>query len=478
MDKLPQNQDHATNLVPDRPNASGPMASRRWPGDWVRLWFRVDRDVGPTEYAASGLGLMALKYSVEAGLIYAVTGKFFSPMVFLSPMLNLRQGLLGDAEWIGWFQFFWTLPFVWVAFSMSVRRAANAGLSPWLGVLALIPILNYVFMMLMSVRPTRQRVWSMARPEQVSDSRITSGSLAVLASLLLGLLSLGVSVYVARSYGATLFFGTPLLMGAVSGFVHNRNHSRSFGSTCWVGLLSMVVPGLVLIGFALEGAICILMAAPIVVPLSLIGAAVGKAIADYTTSLAREVVAVMLLVPILSGAESLRRPPPLREIVTSVEIAAPPERVWRHVVSFPELPAPREWYFRAGIACPTSAWIDGVSVGAVRHCVFSTGEFVEPITTWDEPQRLAFDVTEQPDPMRELSPYGEIHPPHLGFSMHSQRGEFLLIPLANGSTRLEGRTWYELEMFPQGYWTLWSDTIIHRIHRRVLTHIRSLCEND
>jgi hypothetical protein len=59
--------------------------------------------------------------------------------------------------------------------------------------------------------------------------------------------------------------------------------------------------------------------------------------------------------------------------------------------------------------------------------------------------------------------------------MQSRRGEFLLVPLTGGRTRLEGRTWYQLEMFPQAYWTLWSDAIIHRIHRRVLAHIRTLC---
>jgi hypothetical protein len=33
-------------------------------------------------------------------------------------------------------------------------------------------------------------------------------------------------------------------------------------------------------------------------------------------------------------------------------------------------------------------------------------------------------------------------------------------------------------MHPQGYWTLWSDFTIHRIHRRVLEHVRSLAEAD
>ena len=79
--------------------------------------------------------------------------------------------------------------------------------------------------------------------------------------------------------------------------------------------------------------------------------------------------------------------------------------------------------------------------------------------------------------MFELSPYRHIHPPHLDGYLRSNRGEFLLIALPGGRTRLEGRTWYEFDMFPQSYWTLWSDQIIHRIHQRVLLHVKQLAEN-
>jgi len=112
----------------------------------------------------------------------------------------------------------------------------------------------------------------------------------------------------------------------------------------------------------------------------------------------------------------------------------------------------------------------------VRHCEFSTGSFVEPITVWQPAERLAFDVAAQPPPMHELSPYRHVHPPHLDGYLRCRRGEFRLLPLAGGRTRLEGSTWYEFEMYPQDYWTLWSDAAIHRIHRRVLEHIKRLAE--
>lgn len=118
------------------------------------------------------------------------------------------------------------------------------------------------------------------------------------------------------------------------------------------------------------------------------------------------------------------------------------------------------------------ATIDGTGVGAVRRCEFSTGAFIEPITAWEPGRRLAFDVAAQPPPMHELSPYRHIHPPHLDGYLRCRRGEFRLVPLDGGRTRLEGSTWYEYEIYPQCYWTLWQDALIQRIHRRVLDHIR------
>jgi len=164
--------------------------------------------------------------------------------------------------------------------------------------------------------------------------------------------------------------------------------------------------------------------------------------------------------------------------MTAVEIDAGPEVIWQHIVDFPDLQEPKQWYFRYGIACPKRARIDGKSVGATRYCEFTTGTFVEPITVWDAPHRLAFDVTDQPAPMFELSPYRHIHPPHLHGYLRSNHGEFLLKPLSNGRTLLEGRTWYVFQMYPQWYWTLWSDMLIHRIHSRVLMHVKHLSEQS
>jgi hypothetical protein len=171
-------------------------------------------------------------------------------------------------------------------------------------------------------------------------------------------------------------------------------------------------------------------------------------------------------------------PPPLLETVTAIDVKAPVETVWKHVVEFAELPPPKELLFKLGIAYPVRAEIQGRGPGAVRNCIFSTGPFVEPIAVWDEPRLLKFSVSRNPAPLDEWTPYHEIHPPHLKGFLVSEQGQFRLLPLPGGYTRLEGTTWYHHTMWPVGYWQVWTDYIIHSIHRRVLRHIKELAEQE
>ena len=244
-------------------------------------------------------------------------------------------------------------------------------------------------------------------------------------------------------------------------------------------MTASALAGVAIFVVAFEGAICIIMAAPIGFVLAFLGALVGYAIQsrpwlnDQAATLA---LAVLVTLPALMAAESANEPEPaVRAVHTEVIIDAPPTKVWPQVIAFPPLPEPDDWFFQTGVAYPQRAEIHGTGVGAVRHCIFSTGTFVEPIEVWDPPSLLHFRVSEQPEPMREWSPY-QIHPAHLDHYLHSHKGQFLLEALPDGRTRLVGTTWYSNRMWPAAYWNLWSDYIIHRIHGRVLTHIQKLAE--
>jgi hypothetical protein len=242
--------------------------------------------------------------------------------------------------------------------------------------------------------------------------------------------------------------------------------------------LSMVVCAAFLV--AIEGAVCLIMAAPIWGVFAIVGGLVGY---GYQFEMDRADASVRILpwlligLPALMGAESrFEAEPPTFSVQSALEIEAPPEKVFPHVLAFDRLPAPTEWIFRAGVAYPIYAEIDGRGVGAVRRCFFSTGAFVEPITIWDEPNVLRFSVEENPEPMTEWSIYAGVHPPHLHGFLVSKQGEFRLQRLEGGRTRLMGTTWYRHSMWPAEYWRLWSDYFIHTIHLRVLRHVKEESE--
>jgi hypothetical protein len=369
----------------------------------------------------------------------------------------------------------WTLPFLWIGVSMSLRRALDAGLSPWIALLFFVPFVNWVLIAVLAFLPSRPRP-AQAAPS-AGTARLRAALLGVGAGTLIGAVSIGLHVLLLHRYSAAVFLGTPFTMGAAAGWFFNRGWLKSIKATAAVGTLTALVAALASVALALEGAICVAMALPLAIPLAALGAIAGRAMrAEHLST--RAAFAVAFAVPASAGLDRSLGRAPLREVVSSVEVAAPPEKVWPHVLGFTDLPPPAEWFFRTGIAYPVRARISGTGVGAVRRCEFSTGAFVEPITAWDPPHRLGFDVSSQPPAMREWSPYRRLHPPHIDATMASRRGEFRLIPLPGGRTRLEGSTWYQLEMGPQAYWSIWSDLVVHRIHGRVLRHIQAEVERE
>ncbi|MBI1247621.1 hypothetical protein GC197_07200 [bacterium] len=450
----------------------------------LSLLFGLHQRVPQLPYAVVGLTLAGFKYLVEFFLILAATDHFYTPLEFISPLFSYHAASFSDHTELAWFIFVWTIPFVWIALNMSVRRAVDAeGISPWIGLLVLIPLINLGVIGLLCFAPSDPRYQSTdPEPMDEMEEKGIRTELLVIFSISVGLgigaLMIVLSVLAMESYGTGLFIGTPVVMGATSSYIFNSQKRRSYYASLGIGAATIALGAMCLLLFALEGAVCIVMAIPLMFPLGLFGSLIGITIAEATTdeNQAPYISALVITLPLVAGLETYFNAPRETVVMTAVEINAPPERVWDSVISFPEIDSPQPWYFRLGLASPLRAHIDGQGVGAVRHCEFTTGEFVEPITTWDRPRQLAFDVTEQPDPLVELSPFRDIHPPHLDGYMRSNHGEFRLIQLADGRTRLEGRTWYEIRMFPQSYWMLWSDLIVHRIHLRVLEHIREQAE--
>lgn len=306
---------------------------------------------------------------------------------------------------------------------------------------------------------------------------------ALLGAVVTALCGVGITVLateVFQNYGGVLFLGLPSFCGFVSVFIYSLREERSPGSAYGVALLSMLLVGLMLCAFAIEGLICLVLAAPLALLAAAPGVCLGRAVAESYRSKHNPVLPVIgavLLLPLLLGFESkLDLQPPTRKVVTAVDINSDAATVWNYVVAFPPIPEPTELIFRTGIAYPKDAKIVGTGVGAMRYCNFSTGPFVEPIRVWDKPRLLKFDVIRNPSPMREISFYPDLQPNHLHGFMVSEAGQFKLTQVNATTIRLEGTTWYHHKLWPTGYWGVISDGLIHTIHRRVLDHIKVQAE--
>ncbi len=362
--------------------------------DTLRLWFSLRVPVGPRDYLVSGLTLMVVKYLVDATVMRLGANVFWSPIDYLNPTYAVRDVRTSLTPGLRTALVLWTLPFLWIGTSMTVRRAVDAGRSAWGGLLFFVPLVNYVLMIFLCFLPSRSHAPITPTEEPASsgsaapaiDRRFRSAMLGLGVSLLIGFPLAVLCTVVLKSYGLSVFFGTPFVASVVTGFVHNRRETRPVGETALVATTGLLLVAGSLLLFAVEGMLCVTMAFPFALPI---------------------------------------------------------------------------------------AWM-----GALRRCEFSTGAFVEPITAWDAPRRLTFDVTEQPDPMRKLSPWRHVVAPHVTDGFRAIRGEFRLAALPDGRTRLAGSTWYVLRIQPRSYWSLWADGFVGTIHLRVLRHIRREAETE
>src|SRR5215472_3038300 len=191
----------------------------------IRRLFSLTLPVDRRFYLIAGVVLMVVKYAIDALIVYAIAGRFWTPLDYLNPVFVMRASALksGEApapEALLFVMALWALPFMWIGVTMTIRRAIDAGYSGWMGLLFFMPIVNYFIMLALAWVPSAPEVAQKARdtgrPAPVDD-RIRSALLGLVVGLVISLAMLGLSVYVLGTYGTSLFVGTPFIVGATCG---------------------------------------------------------------------------------------------------------------------------------------------------------------------------------------------------------------------------------------------------------------------
>ncbi len=457
----------------------------------VGLLFSPAGTIGRRSYALVGLLAFAVKYNIDRA-IGSAAGVAWTPLSYVLPFGSPVALALLDIAQYRYLAILTavSLPFVWIGIVTTIKRLRAVRWPVWLAVLFFVPVANViVFALLCAVRDASDQGRDVAEPRMplpiarwIPSDPFGAIAASIVTTAAVGVLLLWLGTLVFQDYAWGVFVGIPFCQGAIAALFAGAHAPANVGRCVGAALASVLLTGLVALAVALEGALCILMALPLALALAILGGIVGYALQSRRpalTDLASSVTILLLSAPTLMAGDALGlTQPPLLTVTTSVIISAPAETVWRRVIAFPPLPAPDQALFRLGVAYPERARIVGKGPGATRYCDFSTGSFVEPIVAWDEPRRLRFDVIANPAAMRELSWRPDLTTPHLSGFLQAQEGEFEFIPVSPTQTRLVGTTWYTDRLWPQQYWRIYSDAIIHRIHDRVLEHIKSLAEGD
>jgi uncharacterized membrane protein YhaH (DUF805 family) len=451
------------------------MRRNLW-NDLLAFQGRITR----AQYFLTGVGLVSLKYVIDYsvaahfGKAWKIWNYFVPPADFSVFGLGARQPNLYFILWAI------AIPFFWIGIALTLRRLRDAGMRLGLVFLFFVPVANLFFFLYLSLVPSSS-VAAVAFSNQTRTSRTGAVLTGTLLASVVGLLLVLFSANFLARYAWGLFLGVPFVTGFIASWLMNAAGLQSHGRTIAVSALVPLIIGFALLGFRQEGIVCLLMAVPLAVPFSIAGGLAARyCLRTRPNALTSGgMTACVAIVPMLMLAENAANvQPPIRSVTTSITVNAPVSVVWKNVIVFPPLPPPKEWMFRTGIAYPIGARIEGAGRGAVRSCQFSTGDFVEPITTWDPNHLLAFNVKSEPPSLKELG-FGTIHTPHIERNyMRSQHGQFRLIALDDRHTLLEGTTWYQDYFWPQFYWRTWSDVIVHRIHTRVLEHVKEEAESQ
>ena len=279
--------------------------------------------------------------------------------------------------------------------------------------------------------------------------------------------AIGGPITSVAGFNSTLTMLFPFVQGFAMALALGRER-RSFPATIVLSALLTIVTLFAAAFVMREGVICLVILSPILFGMIWIGALIGRIVVQRVPRTAVQASLAPLIVLAVIG-EALGPPPEFSaEVADSVVVDAPPEYVWRYVVSYPENQAPPEyWLWSIGLPKPIQSVAEAPAVGATRLCLFDGGiSFEERIVELEPHRVMTFVVTRQPD-----------HPEVIGH-FQFDRGQILLTPNSDGTTTVTATSWYRLFVRPAAYFNWWTEDITRRVHFRVLNHVGALAEAD
>ncbi len=272
----------------------------------------------------------------------------------------------------------------------------------------------------------------------------------------------------------------PIVIGYV--VVRRAERGGRIPIALWFGapVLSVTLMMGILMLFAWEGAICVLMALPIAWVFGAIGGVLGGLSVRFSKLTGRTTACVAVLPFLLAPLEArFTAPTQTRTVASEIRIHAPADVVWRNIERVPAI-APSElhetWAQRIGFPRPIEATLSYEGVGGVRHASFERGlMFIETVNAWEPEKRLAFGIKADTAniPPTTLDEHVTIG----GRYFDVLDGEYRLEPLPNGDTLLHLASHQRLSTDFNGYAGLWTDAVMQSLQTSILAVIQHRCEH-
>ncbi len=274
----------------------------------------------------------------------------------------------------------------------------------------------------------------------------------------------------------------PLSLGALVCFL---GYKFDRPGPFWAFAAPPIAMGLMLVGSLLvqmEAAICLVVAAPIVLPFALLGGWIMSLILRRPERDGKLQVSAFVLLPFALSPIEQRWDVPheTRTMENVIEIAAAPEEIWPRIAEVPAIgreEIPGQWIYLLGFPRPVAATLDREGVGGKRHATFEGGvSFYEVVTEWDPARRISFTIKADPAFI-----------PHTAFDEHIivggrfydvLDGSYEIEPLGGGRCRLHLTSTHRLSTRFNAYAGWWSEWVMDQIQGSILEVIRARCEES
>jgi hypothetical protein len=234
----------------------------------------------------------------------------------------------------------------------------------------------------------------------------------------------------------------------------------------------------------LEGAICVVLFAPLALALSSVGGVAGGLAGRFIRSrqARRATLACVMVLPFFTATweKPVLHHLEVRRVENVIDIQAPPEVVWQNIERVPAIgkdELPKTWAGRIGFPDPVEATLSHEGVGGVRNATFERGlSFIETIDVWEPQQRLGFTIAANTAtiPATTLDAHVRVG----GEYFDVLRGEYRLEPLGNGVMRLHLSSEHRLSTDFNWYAHLWTDAVMSDLQWRILQVIKGRCEKQ